>query len=228
MPEKQRRGYPVAILIGLSQKQTSIWRMFSETAKLEKTLSINRDDEKILYVQYEEIVDFIRPIIKSGIESVIIASPPRSKFADMFLSHIKKRHRWLVEGKNSVTIGEVTGAADTAKSACELVKGIDFKNVLSEITSQDSERIQSDLERDIESDDVLYTIDEIYNQIRKDEKPSLILITDGFYEAHKRNRRLQSFLQLAQNSLIRTRIIRVDSPLGSRIQQFGGLIALLK
>lgn len=228
MPEKQRRGYPVAILIGLGQNQTGIWRIYSETAKLEKILPVIRDDDKLLYLHHEEIIDLIRPNVKSGIASVIIGSPQRSKFADAFLDHVRKRHRWLVEGKNSVIIGEVTGAADTAKSVYELVKRTVFKNVLSEATSQDSEQIQSDLELGIETNEILYTIDEIYNQIRKEEKPSLILITDVFYEAHKRNRRLQSFLQLAQNSLIKTRIIKADSPVGSRIQQFGGLIALFK
>ena len=228
MPEKQRRGYLVAILIGLGQKQTSIWRIYSEIAKLEKILLVNRDDEKILYIQHEEVISLIRPTVKSGITSVIIASPSRSKFADAFLDHVRKRHRWLVEGKNSITIGEVTGAADTAKSAYELVKGTNFKNVLSEITSQDLEQIQADLERGIKKDEILYTINEIHYQIRKEEKPSLILITDVFYEDHRRNQRLQSFLQLAQNNLIKTRIIRADSLAGSRIQQFGGLVALLK
>ena len=205
---KQRRGYPVGILIGFSQKNISIWKIYSETAKLEKTININRDVDKILYVRHEEIIDLIKPTVKSGITNIIIASPARSSFANEFLDHVRKRHKWLVEGKNSVTFGVVIGAADTTKNAIELVKGTDFKNVLSELTSQDSEQIKSDLERGLKEDDILYTIDEIQNQIRKEEKPSLILITDVFYESHKRNRRLQSFLQLAQNNLIKTRIIK--------------------
>ena len=228
MPEKQRRGYPVAILIGLSQKQTNVWKIYSETAKLEKTLDMNRDDDKILYGRHEEIIDLIKPTVKSGITSIIIASPARSSFANEFLDHVRKRHKWLVEGKNSVTFGTIVGVADTIKNAFELVRGTDFKNVLSKTTSQDSDQIKSDLERGLKEDEILYTIDEIQNQIRKEEKPSLILITDVFYEAHKRDRRLQSFLQLAQNNLIKMKIIMEDSPVGNRIQQFGGLIALIE
>jgi stalled ribosome rescue protein Dom34 len=189
---------------------------------------MTRGEDKILYGRHEEIIDLIKPTVKSGITNIIIASPVRSSFANDFLDHVRKRHKWLVEGKNSVTFGVVIGAADTTKNAFELVKGTDFKNVLSEITSQDSEQIQSDLEHGLKENDVLYTIDEIQNQIRKEEKPSLILITDVFYESHKRDRRLQSFLQLAQNNLIKTRILKADSLVGSRVQQFGGLIALIE
>jgi stalled ribosome rescue protein Dom34 len=227
MTDKQRRGYPVGILIGFSQKKISIWKIYSELAKLEKTIEMNRGEDKILYGRHEEIIDLIKPTVKFGITNIIIASPARSSFANDFLDHVRKRHKWLVEGKNSVTFGVVIGAADTTKNAFELVKGTDFKNVLSEITSKDSEQIKSDLERGLKENDVLYTIDEIQIQIRKEEKPSLILITDVFYESHKRNRRLQSFLQLAQNNLIKTRILKADSLVGSRVQQFGGLIALI-
>ena len=228
MTEKQRRGYPVGILIGFSQKKISIWKIYSEIAKLEKTIDMTRGEDKILYGRHEEIIDLIKPTVKSGITNIIIASPARSSFATDFLDHVKKRHKWLVEGKNSVTFGVVIGAADTTKNAFELVKGTDFKNVLSEITSKDSEQIQSDLEHGLKENYILYTIDEIQNQIRKEEKPSLILITDVFYESHKSDRRLQSFLQLAQNNLIKTRILKVDSLVGSRVQQFGGLIALIE
>jgi stalled ribosome rescue protein Dom34 len=228
MTEKQRRGYPVGILIGFSQKKISIWKIYSKIAKLENTIDMNRDDDKILYGRHEEIIDLIKPTVKSGITSIIIASPARSSFANEFLDHVRKRHKWLLEGKNSVTFGVVIGAADTTKNAFELVKGTDFKNVLSETTSQDLEQLKSDLERGLKEDEILYTISEIQNQIRKEEKPSLILITDLFYESHKRDRRLQSFLQLAQNNLIKTRILKVDSPVGSRVQQFGGLIALFE
>ncbi len=227
MPEKQRRGYPVALLIGFSQQQTSVWKIYSEKAHLEKTISINQDNARNFYSLIEEIIDLIRPTIKSGITSVIIASPSRSKFSNEFLDHIRKRHKWLIEGKNSVVFGNVTGIADTTKSAFELFKGTDFKNVLIEITSRDSDHLKENLERGLKENEVFYTIDEIHNQIKKEEKPSLILITNVFYESHKRDRRLQSLFQLAQNNLIKTRILTADSSLGSRVQQFGGLIALL-
>jgi stalled ribosome rescue protein Dom34 len=228
MPERQRRGYPVAMLIGLNDKKTNIWRIYSEKAVLEKIILISRDKEKSLYDHYEEIVNFIRPIIKSGITSIILSSSSRSKNIEAFLNHIKKRHKWLLDGKNSITIGEVIGEADTPKSTFDLVKGNIFKNVLSEITAQDSEKLLPELEKCLEYNEILYTIDEIHKQLSKEEKPDIILLTDIFYETHKRNRRLQSFIQIAQNNLVKTRIINKDSKIGGRIQQFGGLVALLK
>jgi len=52
-------------------------------------------------------------------------------------------------------------------------------------------------------------------------------MTDSYYERYKKNRRLQSLLQLAQNNFIKTRIIKNSTNIGIRIEQFGGLIGII-
>lgn len=98
MLKKKKRGYPNAVLIGLGENQTTIWRIYSESGKFEKNIDLSdRRDSKQLYNHYEMIVNNIRPLIKTGIRSIIIVNPSKTKYSTQLIDHFKKRHRWLFE-----------------------------------------------------------------------------------------------------------------------------------
>lgn len=228
MPEKRRQGYPVAILIGLSEKKTVIWRIFSESAKLNKILDISdHDDKKQVYRHHELIIYNIQSMVKSGIKCIIIVSPSMTRYSYNLLDHVKKRHRWLVEGDNKMIISEMTGIVETPQDVHNLVKGTIFKKILNEITVQESLLIKNNIEKKIQSGMILYTIDEIYKEV-KNVNLELIVMTEMYYEEYKKNQCLQSILQLSQNNYIKTRIVKGSTSIGVRVQQFGGLIGIIK
>src|SRR3989337_4449041 len=119
MPLKQkkgyRRGYPVAILAGLEDDRAVLWKVFSNVVKPEKTISLDgtRNDPKAVFNFHESIVNALRPTIKEGVRSVILASPPRSDYAQEFIHHVQRHHVWLVQGANKITFAEVAGSAKT-------------------------------------------------------------------------------------------------------------------
>ena len=62
----RRRGYPVAVLIGLKGMKAHFWNVFSESVR--KGEIIQGEDE---YNFYESIVDLLRPGFKQGVSSKI-------------------------------------------------------------------------------------------------------------------------------------------------------------
>ena len=58
-PKQYRRGYPVAVLIGLEQDHAAIWQVFSNVAKQEQTIPLNgaRSDSKAVYSFHENLVN---------------------------------------------------------------------------------------------------------------------------------------------------------------------------
>ena len=226
MPARQRRGYPVAILVGLGAGKSALWEVFSESVKLLNTVEATRDAKRT-YEHFETIVDYVRPLVRSGLTSLIVASPSAA-LRGSFVAHLRKRHRWLFEGRNPVTLGEVAGSADNAAAVRGLVKEPTFMNTVGEVTEEESAEMQAAFERELEIGLPLYTIDEVSRSLRGETKPSLILMTNRFFEAHKRSRKLQSLIQAAQNGMVRTRILKAESPLGQRVTQLGGLIGIAK
>src|SRR3990172_9649627 len=98
-PKNYRRGYPVAILVGIEQDHAALWQIFSQVAKPQQTIPINgeRKNQKNLYSFHETIINALRPVLKEGVRSIIVASPPRSSYAQEFLTHIKSHHAWLLQ-----------------------------------------------------------------------------------------------------------------------------------
>ncbi len=96
-PKNYKRGYPVAVLIGMEADHAAIWYIFSQVAKPQQTIPINGDrkDQKALYSFHETIVNALRPVLKEGVRSIIVASPPRTSYASEFLFHVKSHHAWL-------------------------------------------------------------------------------------------------------------------------------------
>jgi len=92
MPRKRKsrfkRGHPVAILIGLHEDNAVFWRIFSESVKPDIIIKRGRkrkyQDSKQVYHFHEAIVDKIRPLIKEGLKSALIVSPPKKNTQENF------------------------------------------------------------------------------------------------------------------------------------------------
>ncbi|MGA2387046.1 MAG: hypothetical protein ABSG33_11000, partial [Candidatus Bathyarchaeia archaeon] len=89
-PKTYRRGYPVAVLVGIEGDRAVLWQIFSQVAKHQQTVSLdgNRSDPKALYNFHESVMNALRSTLKEGVRSVIIASPAKTAYAQEFCSHL--------------------------------------------------------------------------------------------------------------------------------------------
>jgi len=228
MPRRrQRRGYSVAILIGLGGNQAFVWNIYSESVKPGK--QIQGDDE---YNFYESIVDVLRPRIKNGIKSILIAATDGKDYEN-FMYHIRKHQSWLFKGwsLNTVTFEHIPEPAMNADQVRDLVKTHGFKEKLNEVYQGDIQQVMNVLEKRLNDPEgigtLFFTLKEVENAVYGNEKsPEYILVTELFRS--KNRRRTSRLLQIAANKNVKTRIIKPDTPAGARIAQFGGLVCMLK
>ncbi len=80
-PKAYKRGYPVAILIGIENDHAALWQVFSQVAKHQQTIPLNGDrkDSKAVYNFHESIVNALRPTLKEGVRSIIIAASSKNQ-----------------------------------------------------------------------------------------------------------------------------------------------------
>ncbi len=236
-PKSYRRGYPVAILIGIEQNHAAIWQIFSQVAKPQKTILLNGDrkDTKALYTFHESIINELRPILKEGVRSIITVSPPKTSYAQQFLSHIKEHYTWLVHGPNKTTFSTLTGSASTTSQVAALTKTTDFKQIIDETTTKESENLLELLEKRLNKNDnlVFFSLEEAENLILSQPaaskpKPEYLLITDKYLSSSRQKGRLNRLTQIAANRKVKTRIVNAESPAGIRLTQLGGIVCLAK
>ena len=235
---RYRRGYPLAVLVGLEDRRAVLWRVFSEVVKLDGTVERGGEAEKgELYDFYESIVNALRPIIKEGIKSIVIAAPARTDYAKNFLDHIRKHHVWLVrEGPNAATFGELIGSASQLHEVHKLVRTKEFRDAIGETTSRDAENIAAALEKTLDSDTgttVFYSLEEIEDfvdgrQDQSDLRPEHIVLTDKYLADTKVRGRILRLLQISKNKGIKTTIINAETGAGLRLSQLGGLVCFAK
>jgi stalled ribosome rescue protein Dom34 len=213
--------------VGLEDGQAVTWNVFSESIKPGgKTQS--KEDYKL----YESIVDILRPGIRKGVKSILIATPEQDSY-NKFMDHIKKHQGWMLKGwnLNIVTPEHVPVTAMNVKQVRKLVdKGI-FREKLREVSQGDAEQIITSLERRLNDEELLenlkFSLKEVEEAVYGNgSDPEYILVTEDFLYAHKR--RTYRLLQIAENNEIKTRIIKTNTPVGNRISQFGGLVCMLK
>lgn len=236
-PKAYRRGYPVAMLIGLESNSASLWQIYSQVAKLQQTLSLSgsRSDSKVTYTFYESIVNALRPTLKEGVRSIIIAAPAKTSYAQDFQSHIKSHHAWLFQGQNKATFSTIVGSASTASDVASLTKSGALKQLISETTAQETENLLEILEKRLNGSEnlVLFSLEEAENLIFSTQpagkpKPDYLLLTDSYLSGNHRKNRVQRLLQIAKNKGVKTRVIDSESMAGKRITQLGGLVCLAK
>lgn len=228
MPRRRsRRGYPLAVLIGLEDGNAVTWNVFSESIKSGKKIQGEED-----YKLFESVVDVLRPRIKKGEKSILIATPNRDYYT-RFMDHIRKHQRWMLKGwdLNIATFEYISEPAMTIKQVRKLVNKKDFREKLDEASQGDAQQVIGSLEdrlKDKESmESFKFSLSEVENAVYgSGEKPEYILVTENFLSNHKR--RTYRLLQIAENKKIKTRIIKTDTPVGERIAQFGGLICMLR
>ena len=148
-PKAYRRGYPVAILVGIENDHAVLWQIFSQVAKHQQTIPLNggRSDPKAVYNFHESIVNALRPTLKEGVRSIIVASPAKTSYAQEFLNHIKAHHAWLLQGANKAAFSTITGSASTPQQVAALTKTTAFKQLISETTAEETENLLEILEK---------------------------------------------------------------------------------
>ena len=168
-PKNYKRGYPVAVLIGMEADRAALWHIYSQVAKPQQTIPINSDrkDQKVLYSFHETIVNALRPVLKEGVRSVIVASPPRTSYALDFLFHIKTHHSWLSQGTNKASISQITGSGSTPPQVAALTKTSAFKELIQENAAEETENLLEILEKRLNRTDnlVLFSLQEAENLI---------------------------------------------------------------
>jgi stalled ribosome rescue protein Dom34 len=234
---RYRRGYPVAVLVGFEDSHAVLWRIFSRVAKLSLRLELagKRTDDKALYNFHESVVDALKPVLNEGVRSIVVTAPARTTYAQDFLEHVNKHHRYLIQTKspNRANFAELTGSADDRIKVAELTKTKEFTNLIAETTSEEADQAVNSLEKHLygadNSSPVLYSLKEIegivYNREKDRElRTAYLLLTDKYLAECKQKNRIHRLLQIAKNKKVKTRVVNVETAAGNRISQFGGII----
>ncbi len=234
-----KRGYPLAVLVGLEEGRAVLWRVFSEVVKPDSMVERPRESQREdLYAFHESIVNALRPALREGVRSVIIAAPARTDYAMRFLDHIRRHHGWLLrEGPSAVAFGELVGSAGQLHEVHELVRTKAFRDAIRETTSRDAENIAAVLEKSLDSHDsgmvVLYSLKEIEDLVygrpdKKSLRPEHVVLTNMYLKDTMNKGRIQKLLQISKNIGVKTTIVNAETRTGSRLSQFGGLVCLAK
>ena len=127
---RYRRGYPVAFLMAFEDDHAVLWRIFSRVIKLSLRLEVEgkRTDEKALYNFHESVIYELKPVLKEGVRSIVVSAPMRTTYAQDFLKHVRKHHRYLTQPKNPnfANFAELVGSSDDRIKVAELVKTEEF------------------------------------------------------------------------------------------------------
>ncbi len=225
--KRKRRGYPVAVLVGLENKRTIFWNVFSNSIKT-GAVKVWVDNE---YNFFEDIVDELRPSIKQGIKTVLLASEDKKKY-DGFIGHIEKHQSWMLKGYelNRVSFQYVKGSARDADAVTELVNASGFSDKIRQAGEGDMKLVMSVLEKRLSSKDgietLMFSLDEVKDAVYGGVAVEYIITSQRFQERHRR--RIQRLFQVAENKGVKMRVWSPDSPHIGRVAQFGGFICLLR
>lgn len=236
-PKNYKRGYPVAVLVGIELNHAAMWHIFSQVAKQQQTIPLNGDrkDTKALYSFYETIINALRPVLKEGVRSIVVASAPRTNFAQDFLRHIKAHHSWLLQGTNKASISQITGSASSPPQVAALTKTGAFKQLIEENAAEETENLLEILEKRLNKTDnlVLFSLQEAENLILNPQapgkpQPEYLMLTDDYLAETRQKNRVNRLMMIAAKNGVKTRVINAESNAGSRITQLGGIVCLAK
>lgn len=234
-PKGYRRGYPVAVLIGVEADHAALWQIYSQVAKPQQNIPLNGDrrDQKALYNFHEAIINALRPTFKEGVKSLIIASPPRTSYAADLQSHIAGHHNWLTQGANKATIALMAGSANNSAGVSALTKKPEFKQLIEENAAQETENLLELLEKRLNDNLIVFSLEEAENLILSFQplgkhQPEYLLLTNEYLTSCRQKNRVHRLMQIAQNKKIKTRVINAESSAGARLTQLGGLVCLTR
>ncbi len=234
-----KRGYAVALLLGLEEDCAYLWRVYSHVIKPEKTINLSghRDDAKAIYYFHECIVNTLRPSLKEGTRSILIVSAPRSNYAQLFLTHVQSHHVWLTQGPGKAVLSQLTGSATTTSQIASLSRNPRFREVIGEMTSEESEKLMDLLEKRLSAEGpeplVLYSLEDVehavFGEWKPDKpKPQYLLLTNNYLSEAPSKSRVHRLIQIAQNRHVQTRTLVAGSPAGKRLTQLGGIVCILQ
>jgi stalled ribosome rescue protein Dom34 len=236
-PKNYKRGYPVAVLVGIEQNHAALWHIFSQVAKQQQTIPLtgDRKDSKAVYSFHEAIINALRPVLKEGVRSIIAASPPRTSYAQDFLSHIKAHHTWLLQGTNKATFSQITGSASSPSQVAALTKTNAFKQLIQENAAEETENLLEILEKRLSKTDnlVLFSLQEAENLILNQQapgkpQPEYLMLTDDYLAGTRQKNRVNRLMMIAAKNGVKTRVINAESNAGTRLTQLGGIVCLAK
>ena len=236
-PKNYKRGYPVAVLVGIEQDHAALWHIFSQVAKQQQTIPLggDRKDSKALYSFHEAIINALRPILKEGIKSIIAASPPRTSYAQDFLCHIKAHHTWLLQGPNKATFSQITGSASSPSQVSSLTKTDAFKQLIQDNAAEETENLLEILEKRLCKNDnlVLFSLQEAETLILNPQapgkpQPEYLMLTDDYLTGTRQKNRVNRLMMIAAKNGVKTRVINAESNAGARLTQLGGIVCLAK
>lgn len=236
-PKNYKRGYPVAVLIGIEQDHAALWHIFSQVAKQQQTISLNSDrkDQKSIYNFHETIINALRPVLKEGIRSIIVASPSRTGYALEFFHHVKSHHSWLLQGTSKASISQITGSASSPSQVAALTKTSAFKELIQENADEETENLLEILEKRLSKTDnlVLFSLQEaesliLFPQAPGKPQPEYLMLTDEYLNSSRQKNRVNRLMQIAAKNGVKTRVIDAESNAGKRLTQLGGIVCLAK
>jgi len=232
-----KRGYSVALLVGLEDDHAVLWRVYSHVVRQYLTLKIGgkRTDKRALYNFHESMVDALRPVLEEGVRSIMVTAPMKTTYATDFMDHVRKHHTYLTQSKrqNRAAFAELVGSADQPYKVVKLVKTKEFRKLIAETTSGEADHIVNALEKRLFGIDsnsiVLYTLEEIEDMVygrekRDDLRTGYLMLTDEYLAVSKDKNRIHRLLQISENRKVKTRIVNAETPAGKRISQFGGVV----
>ncbi|MFH2111496.1 MAG: hypothetical protein ABIJ47_09590 [Candidatus Bathyarchaeota archaeon] len=223
---RRRRGYPVAVLIGLNQDHATLWDVFSESVKPGPKVY-----EASKYALHEAIVNHLRPRFSEGVKTVLAAAENGDLY-EGFMAHIRKHHSWLLKGweLNTVTFIRLEEPASDAEEVRRLVSTPMFKSKLLEASEGDLNQVMGALERRLSSPEgietVVFSLEDAEAAVYSEAPPEYLLVLEAFQRKHAR--RTMRLLQVAQNRNVKTRVIPAGSSHTARLSQFGGLVCMLR
>ncbi len=236
-PKNYKRGYPVAVLVGIEQDHAALWHIFSQVAKPQQTIPLGgeRKDQKALYAFHETIINALRPVLREGVRSIVVASPPRTSFSQDFLSHVKNHHAWLLAGTNKASISQIAGSASSPPHVAALTKTTAFKELIQETAAEETENLLKVLEKRLSKTDnlVLFSLQEAETLILNPQapgkpQPEYLMLTNDYLAATRQKNRVNRLMMIAAKKGVKTRVIDAESNAGKRLTQLGGIVCLAK
>jgi stalled ribosome rescue protein Dom34 len=225
------------MIIGIEVDHATLWQIFSQVAKPQQTIPLNgeRKDQKALYNFHETIINALRPVLKEGVRSMVVASPPRTSYAQDFLYHIKAHHAWLTQGTNKATFSQITGSASSPTQVAALTKTSAFKQLIQENATKETENLLEILEKRLSKTDnlVLFSLQEAETLILNPQatgkpQPEYLMLTDDYLGGSRQKNRVNRLMMIAAKNGVKTRVINGESNAGARLTQLGGIVCLAK
>ncbi len=217
----------MAILIGLENKKSIFWNVYSKSIK-PGTVKHWKDNE---FNFFESMVDELRSSIKHGVKTVLLVSESKKKY-EGFLEHIEKHQNWMLKGYklNRVSFQFLEGSAKNVDTVKELINASNFKETIQQGVQEDIGTVISVLEKRLASEkgieSLRFSLKEVEKSLYHGENVEYIVLSQEFLNRHRR--RVQRLLQIAENRRVKTSIIPQKSPHITRVSQFGGIIGLIQ